>query len=198
MVNAAALQIADISEGCFLTSYRDPAGVWTIGYGHVGPEVRAGMVITQLQADSWRAADMARAGAFVEAHVRVPLTDNQFSVLAELTYNIGVGNFLGSTLLRKLNARNYDAVPGEIAKWTRAGGKVLPGLIARRAKEVALWAESEHITTLKPLPGVATSPAPGSSTTPIVKPSAPTMIERVRAWLAGAGRVPTVTAGATP
>jgi lysozyme len=200
-VNAAAIAIANSAEGCVLRAYRDPTGVWTVGYGHTGPDVHAGMEITQAQADAWRAADMARAAAFVDAHVRVPLTDNQFSALAEFVFNAGVGNFLGSTLLRKLNAKNYDAVPGELMKWNkgRVNGKLvtLPGLVSRRIKEAQLWAESEHITTLKPLPGVATSPAPGSSTTPVVKPSAPTIVERIRAWLSGADRVPLVPAGAT-
>jgi lysozyme len=175
-VNAAALAIADRSEGCVLHVYKDPAGIATAGWGHVvGSDVPVGTPITQAQADAWRAQDMARAAAFVEEHVEVELTDNEFSALAEFTYNVGVGNFLGSTLLRLLNKERYDAVPDQLMRWTRAGGKVLPGLVARRKAEVALWntsgpAQPQTITVAS------------ANVTPTPKPSAPSLIERIRAW----------------
>ena len=179
-VNAAAMSIADASEGCFLTAYRDPAGVVTAGYGHVGPDVKLGQTYTKEQALAWRAADMARAAAFVEAHVKVPLTDNEFSALSELTFNIGVGNFLGSTLLRLLNRSKYSAFPAQIMRWTKAGGKVLPGLVARREKEVALWNLSPvHPNPVAVVASVSPAQPPG---VPTAKPTAPTLLERIRAW----------------
>ncbi len=174
-VNAAAMAIADSSEGCVLHTYRDSAGILTAGWGHTGPDVLPGMTVSQAQADAWRAADMARSGAFVEARVKVPLSDDQFSVLAEFTYNIGTGAFLGSTLLRLLNQGKYDAVPAQLMRWTRVGGRVMPGLVARRAKEAALFAGGSGDQTTKSIPeGVP----PGV-------PVPPSLVERVLAWFHG-------------
>jgi lysozyme len=165
-VNASALAIANAAEGCVLTGYRDPAGIATAGYGHTGPDVVVGKTYSQAQADAWRQQDMARAAAFVAAHVRVELNPNQFSALAEFTYNVGVGNFLGSTLLRRLNRGNYNAVPAQLARWNKVKGKILPGLVVRRAQEAALFA-----TPVSPVPCTAT-------------PTPPTVLERLRAWFA--------------
>ena len=74
----------------------------------------------------------------VESLVEVPLTDNQFAALASFTFNLGRGSLAKSTLLRKLNARDYNGAAEEFHKWNKAGGKVLGGLVARRA------AEAEH------------------------------------------------------
>jgi len=197
-VNAAAVAIADASEGCVLHAYRDPAGILTAGYGHTGPDVRAGMEITRAQADAWRAADMARAAAFVEAHVRLPLNDNQFSALAEFTYNVGVGNFLGSTLLRRLNKGDFASVPTQLLRWNKAGGKVLPGLMVRRQREAALFGgpvgdgskqAGQSIIASVPAATDSFDAATNSLETP-TKPQPPTLIERIRAWLAGADRLP--------
>ena len=171
-VNAAALAIAANAEGCVLRAYRDPAGVLTAGYGHTGPDVLPGMVISQEQANDWRAADMARAAAFVASRVKVPLSDNQFSALAEFTYNVGTGSFAGSTLLRVLNQGRYDLVPGQLLRWTRAGGRVMPGLMTRRAQEAALFVKPDALVVANAAPAVATC-----------RPCPPSLPERLRAWL---------------
>ncbi len=163
-VNDAAFAIAVAAEGCVLTTYRDPAGTLTAGYGHTGPDVVPGTTYVQAQADTWLASDMARAAACVEAHVRVPLNDDQFSALAEFVFNIGAGAFAASTLLRLLNQGYYAAVPLQLMRWTRAGGRVQPGLTARRAREAALFA------TL-----AADSPA-----SPCPRPAPPTLLECLR------------------
>jgi len=67
------------------------------------------------------------------------LNQNQFDALMSLVYNIGVGNFMSSTILKMLNTKNFDAVPAEFMKWTKSGGKELKGLVERRKVEVALW-----------------------------------------------------------
>ena len=166
-VNASALAIATESEGCVLTGYRDPAGIATAGYGHTGPEIIIGKTYSIDQALAWRAADMKRAAAFIETHVRVKLSDNQFSALAEFTYNVGVGAFAGSTLLRLLNAGNYNAVPVQLMRWTKAGGRVLPGLVTRRTREAALFATIQ-------------SDAP--TVCHVAVPQAPSLVEKLRAW----------------
>ncbi len=69
----------------------------------------------------------------------VPLTQNQFDALTSFTYNTGEGAFSRSTLLKQLNAGNYNAVPGEMGKWVYGGGRRLQGLVNRRAAEAATW-----------------------------------------------------------
>lgn len=127
-------------EGCRLIAYRDPAGIWTIGYGHTGPDVKPGMQITQEQADRLLMGDLARFEFAVDRAVKVPLTDNQFGALVSFAFNVGAAAFDKSTLLKRLNQGNYSAVPGELARWNRAGGKQLAGLVNRRAAEAVLWA----------------------------------------------------------
>lgn len=120
-------------EGCRLKAYRCPAGVWTIGYGHTS-EVREGQWITQDQAESLLKEDLVEFARYINKMVTVPLNQNQFDALVCFCYNIGPGNFKGSTLLRLLNDGYYVAASNEFPKWRKAGGRVLLGLVRRRAK----------------------------------------------------------------
>lgn len=129
-------------EGCRLTAYLCPAGVWTVGYGATGPDVRQGVVWTQAQAESRLRADLERFAAGVAKVVRVPLTAGQKGALVSLAYNIGLAAFRRSTLLRKLNAGDYAGAAREFARWNRGGGRVLPGLVKRRADECRLFGGS--------------------------------------------------------
>jgi len=130
-------------EGCKLKAYRCPAGVCTIGYGHTSaagaPMVNDGMAITQAQADDILKRDIVKYEIAVMDLVKVPLTQNQFDVLVDFAYNAGVGNLKSSTMLKKVNAGDLDAVPSELMKWTKGGGKVLPGLVRRRQAAGAWW-----------------------------------------------------------
>lgn len=130
-------------EGCKLKAYKCPAGVWTIGYGHTSaagdPAVFDGLTITQEQAEKILARDLAKFERAVESAVTVPLEQNQFDVLVDFAYNAGIGAFQKSTLLKKVNAKDFDAVPAELMKWTKAGGRELTGLISRRQAECAVW-----------------------------------------------------------
>jgi lysozyme len=136
-------------EGCKLTAYRDVAGIWTIGYGSTGAHVRPGMTITQAEADNLLIADLARFERAVEKLVKVPLSDGQFAALVSFAFNVGEGKkgFERSTLLKKLNAGDYDAVPSELAKWVNAGGKKVQGLVNRRAAEAGLWAKGSFVSS---------------------------------------------------
>lgn len=142
-VSAAGINLIKEFEGVRLKSYKCPAGVWTIGVGHTSaagpPVVKPGMEITNAQATKILAQDLVQFEDGVEAAVKVPLTQNQFDALVSFTFNVGLGAFQKSTLLKKLNAGQYDAVPAELMKWTKAGGKELPGLVRRRRAEAALW-----------------------------------------------------------
>lgn len=150
-INDEGLAVLKRFEGKRLTAYRDPVGIWTIGYGHTdaagAPKVTAGQTITEGQAEAILKADLGQYENAVQNAVKVLLTDNQFSALVSFTFNVGVGAFRKSTLLKKLNAGNYDAVPGELMKWNKAGGKALPGLTNRRAAEGGLWAKGAHVAS---------------------------------------------------
>lgn len=130
-------------EGCKLTAYRCPAGILTIGYGHTSaagaPEVKEGMTITQEDANRILAADMVKFERDVDSLVKVELTQHQFDVLVDFCYNAGKGNLASSTLLKCVNAKQFDRIPTELQKWTRGGGKVLPGLVRRRNAESDWW-----------------------------------------------------------
>jgi lysozyme len=108
---------------------------WTIGVGHTGPEVKYGLVWTQDQADAQLLADVAGAVAAVNRLVTTPLTQGEFDALVDFVFNLGVGAFAGSTMLKLLNAGNHAAAAHEFEKWDMAGGKHVAGLLRRRVAE---------------------------------------------------------------
>ena len=130
-------------EGCKLKAYRCPAGVCTIGYGHTSdagpPKVYDGMRITQAEADEILRQDLIKFERSVQDLVKVKLTQNQFDVLVDFAYNAGVGNLKSSTMLKKINSGQLGAVPAELMKWTKGGGRELPGLVRRRQAEINWW-----------------------------------------------------------
>ncbi|MDI3304656.1 MAG: lysozyme [Burkholderia multivorans] len=121
-------------EGCRLVAYQDTRGVWTIGYGHT-TGVHAGMTCTQAQAEQWLLEDIQYAVNAVKHYVTVALTQGEFDALVDFVFNVGVGNFAGSTLLRKLNAGDYAGAAHEFERWDMAGGKHIAGLLRRRIAE---------------------------------------------------------------
>lgn len=121
-------------EGLELKAYKDSVGILTIGYGHTHA-VKAGDVITGEQADSFLREDLQVAELTINTNVKVKLTQGQFDALASFVFNLGSGNFVKSTLIRKLNAGDYAGAADEFGKWVNAGGKKLPGLVKRRAAE---------------------------------------------------------------
>lgn len=122
-------------EQCRLTAYPDATGIMTIGWGHTGPEVCAGLVWTQAQADAALLNDEQNAIYAVNNLVEVILTQHEFDALVDFVFNCGEGNFRSSTLLKKLNAGDYAGAASEFVKWDHAGGKVLAGLLKRRQEE---------------------------------------------------------------
>jgi lysozyme len=112
---------------------------WTGGWGHTGPDVKLGMVITRDLAVDWLRADVRGAEAVVKRDVKVALNQEEYDALVDLVFNIGSGNFDTSTLLRKLNAGDMDGAIAEFARWNKAGGIVLAGLVKRREAERALF-----------------------------------------------------------
>ena len=122
------------------TAYRCPAGELTIGYGHTDKDVRAGMVITETQAEELLRKDLETAEGAVNRLVTSSINQHQFDALVSFTFNVGEGNFKKSTLLRKVNRNpNERSIREEFARWTFAGGKNLPGLVKRRLAECELY-----------------------------------------------------------
>jgi lysozyme len=137
-INAAGLNLIKQFEGYRAKAYRDAVGVWTIGWGST-KDVRPEMEITEAEAEQRLRDDLQYAEQAVLRYVAVPLTSNEFSALVSFVFNLGVGNFSTSTLLRKLNLGDKRAAANEILRWNRAGGKVLRGLTRRRQAERELF-----------------------------------------------------------
>ena len=125
-------------EGCRLEAYLCPAGVWTIGYGHTG-NVSEGDVIDQEAAEAYLIEDLEEFEGYVNNMVEVALKQNEFDAIVAWVFNLGPGNLKESTLLNRLNYGPISDVPFQIQRWNKAGGKVLEGLVKRRAAEAALW-----------------------------------------------------------
>lgn len=126
-------------EGTVLKVYKDAVGKDTIGIGHL---IKAGeyfTTLTQQQAEDLLAKDLKQFEIGVMTAVKVALTQNQFDALVSFSFNLGLGNLNSSTLLKKLNAGDYQGAADEFPKWNRAGGKVLQGLTNRRIAERELF-----------------------------------------------------------
>ena len=126
-------------EGLHLNAYRDCAGIWTIGYGHTGPGVSEGLTIDGAEAEAFLQADLADAISCVNKAVKVEISQNQFDALVDFCFNAGRGNFLQSTLLRKVNGGDFTGAAAQFALWVHAGGEVVAGLVRRRTAEAELF-----------------------------------------------------------
>ncbi|MDC9597347.1 lysozyme [Xenorhabdus anantnagensis] len=124
-------------EGLRLRAYSDPATgaePWTIGYGHTRG-VKPEQVITAQQADAFLYQDLVPIYGAIQRLVKVPLTQGQFDALCSFIFNLGIGNFTHSTLLKKLNVGDYQGAAGEFLKWDHADGHELADLRVRRESE---------------------------------------------------------------
>jgi lysozyme len=129
-------------EGLRLKAYRDAGGIWTIGYGHTDG-VNSDDVVTESEAENLLTADLETAESEIN-RLNLRLNQNQFDALVSFVFNVGAGNFRGSTLLKKVRANPNDAsIRGEFAKWNKAridGVLIpLPGLTKRRIAEANLY-----------------------------------------------------------
>ena len=129
-------------EGCKLESYLCKASVWTIGYGST-KGISEGMTISQERADMLLLEDLEGFEDSVNNLVTVDLEQNQFDAIIAWTFNLGASNLSASTLLKKINNKEWDAVPEQIKRWNKAtvnGEKqVLEGLVRRREAEALLF-----------------------------------------------------------
>lgn len=127
-------------EGCKLSAYLCPAGVWTIGWGRT-TNVKRGDTCTQAQADAWLVQEYDAFERKVRALIKVAVTPNQLGALISFAYNVGVGALQSSTLLRLLNQGDYAGAAAQFARWNKAGGKTLAGLTRRRKAEADLFVQ---------------------------------------------------------
>ena len=137
------IELISSFEDTKLQAYDDGVGVWTIGIGTTvypnGVKVKKDDKCTLDQAKEYFAHDLKRFEASVNNLVKVALTQNQFDALVSLVYNIGQTAFSNSTLLKKLNAKDYQGAADQFLRWNKGGGKVMKGLVRRREAERALF-----------------------------------------------------------
>ena len=129
-------------EGCELKAYQCSAGVWTIGYGHT-KDVEEGDTISKDQAEEMLVEELHEYENYINEYVTAPLSQNQFDAMVSWVYNLGPANLKASTLLKVLNAGDYEGVPAQIRRWNKAGGEILDGLIRRREAEARLFKNDE-------------------------------------------------------
>lgn len=152
-MHPAGLDLLKLSEGgCYgpagaeCAAYIDPVGELTIGYGHTMMantlDFTIGDTWTEEFATDQLDIDIRQYWDAVDAAVTVPLNQCQLSVLTVWTYNVGQGAMRSSTLVRLLNQGDYGSVPSQLARWNKGGGRVLRGLVTRRAAEGALWTDN--------------------------------------------------------
>lgn len=132
----AGLNLIKKYEGCHLTAYKCPSGVWTIGYGHTY-NVKEGQTITQAQADDFLRSDLRNSEKYVEVYNAIyHFTQGQWDALVSFTYNCGAGN------LKKLvngGMRTIHEISEAIPSYNKSRGVVLKGLVKRRADEKAMF-----------------------------------------------------------
>lgn len=136
-INDLGFSLLKHFEGCKLEAYQDIGGVWTIGYGHTGPEVVKGMVMTQEQADATLIKDLETKAYPALEYIEYSLSDNETSALYCLVYNIGLDAFRTSTLRRCINSR--ATVDAAWLMWSYVHGVQSRGLMLRREDELELW-----------------------------------------------------------
>lgn len=126
-------------EGLELMPYRCPAGVLTVGYGTTGAGVIEGMPWTKEECEERMMSDVQRfVNGTLELCPCLANDDRKLCAIADFSYNLGLGRLQESTLRDRINSQNWEGAKSELMKWTRGGGKVLPGLVRRRIAECQL------------------------------------------------------------
>lgn len=139
MPSATCFALIRKSEGLRLRSYKDSGGVLTVGYGHCGPDVTPDKKITMDEAEALLHADVTHAADSVLHLTGGNVTQGQLDALTDFVFNLGSGKLRTSTLLKKHKAGNYTGAAAEFGRWIYCDGRVLPGLIKRRACEAHLY-----------------------------------------------------------
>lgn len=133
-----AIDLIKKYEGFSARPYKCPAGVLTIGYGRT-INVKLYDITSEAAETVWLSKYVKTIADQILAVVKVELSNNQICALIDFVYNLGIGNFKSSTLLRKINQGDFSAAANELLKWNKAGGIVLKGLENRRIAERMLF-----------------------------------------------------------
>jgi len=128
-----------------LKAYKCPAGVWTVGWGHTGEDVKKGMEISEEDAEKFLALDLIEPEEFLNELIDggIELTQDQFDALCSFIFNIGINAFKESTMLKYIKVGYPKKAAEEFDRWVYAKKKKLPGLIRRRAAEKKLFLRKE-------------------------------------------------------
>ena len=130
-------------EGFRAKAYKCPAGKWTIGYGHT-KTAKKGMTITEAEAEKLLVDDLKTAENEINKH-NLPLKQHQFDSLVSFVFNVGIGAFRTSTLLKRIKIDvNHPDIPNQLNRWIYGGGKVLSGLVKRRRQEVDIYTKGHY------------------------------------------------------
>lgn len=158
-------------EGFRAEAYKDPGSVnglpITIGYGQTrkdGRLIKLGETISESEASAWLVKELARVEGVVDRLVTVELSPYQLGALVSFVYNVGDDAFAKSTLLKKLNAGDYAAVPAQLARWNKNDGRPMAGLTNRRAAEAGMWAKGAFVAS------APVAVAPGNPFADLIKP----------------------------
>lgn len=135
-----ALPLIKAYEGCQLKAYKCPAGIWTIGWGQTGKDIKEGLIWTQQKADEALEESVKQFLNEVLKLIKVRVRPEQAAALVSFAYNLGTGNLAKSTLLRLLNkGKPIDEIIPQFLVWSKDGGKTLTGLVLRRASEAVVF-----------------------------------------------------------
>ena len=137
-ISEDGLELIKKFEGCETSAYQDSVGVWTIGFGHT-KGVEEGQTCSIEDAESMLADEMDEYEGYINNMVKVDLQQHEFDSLVAWVYNLGPTNLGESTMLKVLNGGQFDRVPDEMNRWTRAGGEILEGLVRRRQAESLMF-----------------------------------------------------------
>ena len=144
LINERGIEIVKSFEGLALRPYVCAGGVNSVGYGATrsstgGPIDPDMEPISETEAEALLVRDLETSEGWVSRLIKTALTENQFSALTSFTFNVGAGALQRSTLRMKLNRSEYQGAADEFPKWRIAGGRILAGLVRRRAAEQALF-----------------------------------------------------------
>nr|WP_314424813.1 lysozyme [uncultured Erwinia sp.] len=142
-IATAMLSGPDGLEGRKYVAYRDIVGVITVCDGHTGADILWGKTYSDAECDNFTRSDLQHIARQVDPHIKVPTTEMQRAAVYSFAYNVGASATINSTLLKRLNARDYAGACDQLRRWTYAGGKKWKGLVTRREieREVCLWGQ---------------------------------------------------------
>jgi len=136
-ISSTGIELIKHFESLRLKAYKDPVGVWTIGWGHT-KNVTEGMVATEKEATAMFFYELEEYQGYIQG-LDIELNQDQFDALVSWVYNLGPSNLISSTMLKRLRSGDFWDVPTQIRRWDKAGGRTLRGLTRRRNAEALLF-----------------------------------------------------------